>query len=159
MSDETHLDAGDAATNAAAGKGISQNHNAQSVHPRQNMRGENNYYNGDNSQSWIVSQINDHAQQIRELTYRLDDLPNKLYRLEGRVDVQTDKLTSQGERVRKLEDVEVVIRKDEVIIKPITPPVSLDVPMRTLTFSLIIIGFLIFCAVVYLVYLQAGAHG
>lgn len=151
MADEIHLDAGDNASDVVAGKGNQQSR--QQANPRQTMRGgANNYYNGDNSQQWIIAQILDHAQQLRELTRRLDDLPNKFIELKGRFDVQVEK-------VERLEDLEVVVRKEDVVIRAATPPEATTISNRTLTLALMIISFLLLSGLLYLIYIQAGARG
>lgn len=151
--DEISSETGDNADTSATGKGNQQSR--QQANPRQNMRGGDTYYGGDNSQQWIVVQILDHAQQLRELTLRLDDLPNKFLKLERRVDNQDDNQDEQDDRVKRLEDLEVVVRKEEVLIRPVAPPDATNLSVRTLLIFLVIAFVVVMAAVIYLVYLQA----
>lgn len=157
MADETNLDAGDNAEDVIAGKKNQQHHTEQRSDPRQSVRGGDTYYNAanqDNEQRWITNQILDHAQQLRELTFRLDDLPNKFAKLEIRVEKQDDRQGAWGERVTKLEDLEVIVRKESIVIQPAAPPNSTNLSMRTLAIGLIVVALAILTAVGYLIYLQ-----
>lgn len=119
---------------------------------RKSTRGGDNYFGGD-FQQWIIGEINNHAAQIRELTYRLDNLPNRVITLENQAERQADKTSAQGERVKKLEELEVVIRPEEVLIRPL-PPHASDISPRALLLSAIVVGALVLAAVLYLIHLQ-----
>ncbi len=149
MADEINLEAGDEAENVIAGKKNQQQSNRSD--PRQQMRGGDTYYGENNSQQWITAQILDHAQQLRELTRLLDDIPYKISRLENKVDIQVEK-------IKKLEDLEVVVRKEEVIIRPVPPPDAANVPTRILLIVLVFAFVFLVAVVSYLVYLQAVAN-
>ena len=148
--DEVNLTAGDNAEDVVAGRGNQQSH--QQANPNQNMRSGNNYYGGDNSQQWLIAQILDHGNQLLALTLRLDDLPNRFQRLKETVDIQVDK-------VDRLEKLEVVVRKEEVVIRPVPPPDSAILSTRTLLIFLLIAFLFLVVSVIYLIYLQAVANG
>jgi len=160
MSDEINLEAGDNAADVVAGRGNQQSR--QQSDPRQNMRSGNNYYGGDNhngDQIWLQAQITDHTNQLREhagrlleLRFLIDDLPNKFIRLKDKVD-------DQVEKIRDLENLEVVVRRDDVVVRPIAPPDSAILSTRTLLIVLLIAFVVLVAAVIYLIYLQAVANG
>ena len=160
MADEITLDAGDNAENVNVGKGNQQQSNRSD--PRQNMRSGNNYYGGDNhneSQIWLQAQITDHTNQLREhagklleLRFLTNDLPNKIIRLKEAVDTQEYK-------IKRLEELEVVVRRYDVVVRPIAPPDSAILSTRTLLIVLLIAFVVLVAAVIYLIYLQAVANG
>jgi len=160
MADEITLEAGDNAENVNVGKGNQQSH--QQANPNQNMQSGNNYYGGDNhngDQIWLQAQITDHTNQLREhagklLELRLltNDLPNKFIRLKEVVDTQEYK-------IKRLENLEVVVRRDDVVVRPIAPPDSAILSTRMLLIVLLIAFVVLVAAVIYLIYLQAVANG
>jgi len=161
MADEISLEAGDEAENVVVGRGNQQSR--QQSDPRQNMRSGNNYYGGDNHNGdqkiWLQAQIADHTNQLREHAGRLlelrlliDDLPNKFIRLKDKVDDQTEK-------IKDLENLEVVVRRDDVVVRPITPPDAVILSTRSLLIVLLIAFVVLVAAVIYLIYLQAAANG
>ena len=160
MPDNIDLEAGDEAENVIAGRG--NNQQAHRSDPRQNMRSGNNYYGGGNhngDQIWLQAQIADHTNQLREhagrlleLRFLIDDLPNKVIRLKDKVDDQTEK-------IKDLENLEVVVRKDDVVVRPITPPDAVILSTRSLLIVLLIAFVVLVAAVIYLIYLQAAANG
>jgi len=158
--DDVNLTAGDNAEDVVAGRGNQQSR--QQADPRQNMRSGNNYYGADNhngDQIWLQAQITDHTNQLREhagkileLRLMIDNLPNRFIRLKDTVDIQVEK-------IKELENLEVVVRKDDVVVRPITPPDSVTLPTRTLLIMLVIAFIVLVAVVSYLVYLQAVING
>jgi hypothetical protein len=146
LADEINLEAGDAAENVNAGKrNVQQNPRQQSrSDPSQNQRGGDMYVSQQDGSQWVIAQILDHAQQIRELAYRLDNLPAKFAELK--------------EQVQKLADVEIIVSPSAVVIKPTPPPDAITLSSRMLLRILIISGVIIAGLVVYLIYTGAP-HG
>lgn len=143
MADEISSDIGDDADTVASGKGINQNKNDAHSNPRQSTRQQANpqqttYVNQPESSQWVVAQILDHASQIRELAYRLDDLPAKF--------------TELKEQVRKLADVEITVSPSAVVIKPVAPPDTITLSSRMLLRILIVSVVVIVGLVAYLIY-------
>jgi len=129
VTDEIHAELGDNADVAAVGKKNTQQ--AQTV-----------TVTGDNSgNQWLIAQILDHGAQIRELTYRLDDIPNQFIILKA--------------DVKRLQDVEITVRPSEVVIKPVTPPDASYISMRALLIAMIV-GFLIVLIMVALLYWRSN---
>lgn len=111
---------------------------------RYSQRSGNNYYGNDGgSQQWIIAQIMDHAQQIRELTRRLDDLPNKFVRLKAVVDDQVDK-------VKDLEEIEVLVDKEYTTVRQ-PPPHAVTISEQTLMLMLLVVVAVIAILVLYLI--------
>ena len=139
MTDEIDSSIGDNPDTVAAGKGINQNKNAARSNPQQTT-----YVNQPESSQWVIAQILDHASQIRELAYRLDDLPAKF--------------TELKEQVRKLAEVEITVSPGAVTIKPVAPPDTITLSSRMLLRILIASIVIIVGLVAYLIYI-GGAHG
>jgi hypothetical protein len=141
MPDEIESAIGDNADGVAAGKGVQQ------ANPRQNTRQQANpqqttYVGSPESSHWVIAQILDHASQIRELAYRLDDLPAKF--------------TELKEQVRKLAEVEITVSPGAVVIKPVAPPDTITLSSRMLLRILIISIIIIIALVAYLIYRGGG---
>jgi hypothetical protein len=138
--DEIDADVGDAAENIVVGKKNRQA--SQRSDPRQTV----NVDSSSSNDGWIRNEILSHGAQIRELAYRLDDIPNKFQAL------QAD--------VKKLQDVEITVRPDTVVIKPVTtPPQSLNLSMRALLVVLIVALFIVIVLVGLLYWQVANAGG
>lgn len=161
MADEISSEAGDNVDTSATGRGNQQSR--QQSNPRQNQRNDPsqnvNYYASEGSRDWIVSQITDHAQQLRDLVYRLDDIPNQFGRLVVKVDNQAEKTSDQDERVKRLEGLEVIVSNQRLVVRPIPPPEA-SMPRLHWLAVYAIIGFLIIIGLVsYLIWLQGGRGG
>ncbi len=126
---------GDETEDFIAGNQNTQNAPRQRSDPRQTVNVE-----GGNNQ-WVVAQILDHGSQIRELAYRLDDIPNQFRKLQ--------------DDVRKLQDVEIIVRQNEVVVKPVT---TSAISIRTLMITLVIALAMIIALVAFLIYWQV-THG
>lgn len=144
MSDRIDLETGDSAEDAIAGKSNTINRTEQRNQPRQNQRGGDTYVSSQDSQQWLIAQILDHAQQLRELTYRLDDIPNEFNKFKVKVE-------TQGDSIKRLQDLEVVVTPSEILIRK--PPDSATLPMTTV--YILFGGFLLIVIIlVSLLYLR-----
>jgi hypothetical protein len=130
---------GHSADGVAVGKGIRQTRQSARSDPQQSLRSGDNYFGeqGGNNQ-WLVAQILEHGQLIRDLALRLDNIPTEFRKLQG--DVQ------------KLKDVEITVRPSEIVLKPLPPPDAVILPMRTLLLFLLVFGSALTLLVAYLLW-------
>lgn len=152
MADETNLETGDNAEDVIAGKKNQQQRTEQRSDPRQSVRAGDTFISGssDSSIQMIWYRIIEHGQQIRDLISEMDDLPEKVRELKNQIEAQKNTL-------EKLKELEVIVRKEEVVIRTQLPPVpkppeSLNISIRTLFVTLVIIGIFIALAVGFLVW-------
>ncbi len=128
--DKITASAGDETEDFIAGNQNTQNAPRQRSDPRQTV-------NVSGGNDWVVAQILDHGSQIRELAYRLDDIPNQFRKLQ--------------DEVKKLQDVEIIVRQNEVVVKPVT---TSAISIRTLMITLVIALAMIIALVAFLIYWQ-----
>lgn len=132
MGDEISSTTGDNADTSATGSGINQNRNEQRTDPRQFLRNDINFNNPDNEKIYaqLLRMVEESGRDrerlfaaIHAVDMKVDDLPNKVNVLTG--------------RVSSLEKVEVKVNPGggEVTIK--TAPATEDkfhIPLRTAVF-------------------------
>lgn len=102
--------------------------NNQRADPRQtvNVSGEGN--------QWIVAQILDHGQQIRDLANRLDNIPAEFAALKIQFSLEQDK-------TRRLEGLAVEVTPEKVTVLPLTRDITIasHTLIRILAWSLFLI--------------------
>jgi hypothetical protein len=125
------------------GKNIDTRRTQQRNTQRNQQRSEptqNTYVSGSGNQEWVTREILDHGQQIRELVYRLDNIPNDFRDLKNEVDKQRDD-------IKRLKDLEVIVRPSEVVIRSPALPEPPSVSTRTLLLIGIVVALLVLVAV------------